>query len=229
MPAKKTSAKKAPKKIVARKPVTALHSVKVTKKITQAVKPLMTQAPRTLVAVKKPTRNLHLGMHAIIAGSAICVMLLLGIAEREVFSTNLSSAEDSVPVTIGLEHTAPLSLSVLFAKKENAGYVSISNHSSETIHLNLPSSWKRTEVTGADLKDVMQGIPNFGFSRWTLPGKAGMKLLMDSAPSAVFFDSVSSATAAVDLKTIDLTTMGVSNKIVLVQKQTLVPLWVSAE
>lgn len=225
MPSKKPSAKKTVKKIVkktmpVRKPA-AVTSVKAVKAMKPMKAPTLTMTP----IAAKPARNLHLGMHAIIAGSAICVMLLLGVIERNTFSTLQGDAEDAVPVTIGLEHDGPLSMSILFARKESAGYVSITNQSSETIHINLPSNWSRTEVTGADLKDVTQDIPVFGFSKWKLPGKAGMKLLMPEAPSAVFFDSVSASTAAIDLKTIDLATLGVTNKVVLVQKQTLVPLW----
>jgi len=221
MPSKKPSAKKTVKKTMsARKPATVKSVTEM-----KASKPM--KAPRLTMTpiAAKPARNLHLGMHVIIAGSAICVMLLLGVIERNTFATLQGDAEDAVPVTIGLEHDGPLSMSVLFARKENAGYVSITNQSSETIRINLPSNWSRTEVTGADLKDVAQDIPVFGFSKWTLPGKAGIKLLMPSAPSAVFFDSVSTSTAAIDLKTIDLATLGVTNKVVLVQKQTLVPLW----
>jgi hypothetical protein len=226
MPAKKPAAKTVSKKgVTAMKPVSAVKQSKavVTKKpakLTNVIKPAITT---------KPARSLHLGMHLIIAGSAICVILLLGVIEKNTFATKLSNAEDAVPATIGIEHNAPLSMSILFARKEGAGYVSITNQSSETIHINLPSSWSRTEVTGTTLKEVTQDIPVFGFSRWTLPGKAGMKLLMPSAPNAVFFDSTSTSTAAIDLKAIDLTTLGVSNKVVLVQKQTLVPLWGQAE
>lgn len=223
MPSKKPLAKSRSKKIVtSRKPAVSAKSPKMTK-TTFSKAPAIKTLP--VAVAKKPARSMHLGMHLIIAGSAICVMLLLGVIERNTFATRQSAAEDTMPVTIGLEHTAPLSMSVLFARKENAGYVSITNQSSETIGINLPSTWTRTEVTGANLADVKQDIPVFGFSRWTLPGKAGIKLLMPSAPDAVFFDSTSTSTAAVDLKTIDLSSLGVTNKVVLVQKQTLVPLW----
>ncbi len=228
MLAKKTSIKTTPKKTIAvRKPVTSVKNAKTVQAV-QASKPLKSQVTIKPLITKKP-RSLHLGMHAIIAGSAICVMLLLGVLERNTFVTKQSSAEDAVPATIGIEHNAPLSMSILLARKEQAGYVSITNQSSGTIHINLPSVWTRTEVTGALLKDVAQEIPVFGFSRWTLPGKAGMKLLMPSAPSALFFDSVSASTAAIDLKTIDLTTYDVTNRVILVHKQTLVPLWTSGE
>ncbi len=208
--------KKAPvKKVAAKKAVAPQLRIPAMRKVT------------TTVALKKAApkaRSLHLGMHLIIAGSAIAVLLLLGIIERNTFATRGTNAE-VVPSTIGLEHSAPLSLSMLFAKKDHAGYVSITNESNETIHLSVPSDWTRTEVTGADIKDVTHEIPVFGFTRWTLPGKAGIKMLQPESPAAIFFDSQSQATAAVDVKSIDLTTMSVSNKVVLVQKQTLVPLW----
>lgn len=228
MPSKKPLAKSSSKKTVtSRKPAVSAKKPTMTKAtFSKATAP---KTLKTLPVAQKPARSMHLGMHLIIAGSAICVMLLLGVIERNTFATRQSAAEDTMPVTIGLEHTAPLSMSVLFARKENAGYVSITNQSNETIGINLPSTWTRTEVTGASLADVKQDIPVFGFSRWTLPGNAGIKLLMPSAPDAVFFDSTSTSTAAVDLKTIDLGSLGVTNKVVLVQKQTLVPLWGQTE
>lgn len=208
--------KKAPvKKVAAKKSAAPQLRVPAMRKVTTTVTPKKT-APKA--------RSLHLGMHLIIAGSAIAVLLLLGIIERNTFSTRGTNAE-VVPSTIGLEHSAPLSLSMLFAKKDHAGYVSITNESNETIHLSVPSDWTRTEVTGADIKDVTHEIPVFGFTRWTLPGKAGIKMLQPESPAAIFFDSQSTATAAVDVKSIDLTTMSVTNKVVLVQHQTLVPLW----
>jgi len=227
MPAKKTSAKRTTtkKSLAVRTPST---SVKKVKRVTTMKAPAV-RASKPVVVATKPPRTLHLGMHFIIASSAICVMVLLGVVERNTFATKLGAANDEVPVTISLEHTAPLSMSVLFARKANAGYISITNQSNEAIHLSLPSEWTRTEVTGTTLKEVTQDIPVFGFSRWTLPGNAGMKLLMPAAPDSVLFESASETTAAIDLKTIDLATLEVSNRVVLVQKQSLVPLWGATE
>lgn len=189
----------------------------------RTAKPL-SKTKTKITAVKAPRRSLHLGMHLAIAGSAIAVLFFLGVVERNIYATRGSNAE-SVPSTIGLEHDSPLSLSVLVAKKPGAGYVSMTNESNETIHISVPSSWTRTEVTGAPLADVSSDIPVFGFTRWKLPGKTGIKMLLPETPDAIFFDSVSEATTAVDLKTIDLETSQVSNRVVLVQKQSLVELW----
>lgn len=203
-------------------------SVKKTVPVRMKALPARTAKKPSTMKVKTPVkatrRNLHLGMHLAIAGSAIAVLFFLGVVERNLFATRGSNAE-TVPATIGLEHDSPLSLDVLFARKEGAGYVSIVNGSSETIHLSVPSSWSRTEVTGAQLSDVVSDIPVFGFTRWSLPGNAGIKMVLPEAPEAVFFDSTSDSTTAIDLKTIDLETSQVANKVVLVQKQSLVELW----
>lgn len=177
----------------------------------------------------KQKRSLHLGMHFFIAGSAIAVLLGLAFFERGTFATNPSSAKEQSPMTIGLEYASPLSLSVLLARKEGAGYVSITNQSNDEIHVSVPSEWKRTEVTGAAIEKIKPDIPVFGFTRWNLPALAGMKMLLPEVPSGILFDSVSEAVAAVDLKTIDLTTNSVSSKVVLLQKQTYVPLWGTEE
>ncbi len=196
-------------------------------------KPVLRVATKKVapVAVKTPEkegRGFLIGLQFAIAGSAIAVLVLLAAIERNVFSTHPSDAA-SVPATIGLEHSSPLSLSVLFARKQDAGYVSITNNSNEAIHVSLPSSWTRTEVMGTELKNVTQDIPVFGFSRYGLPAGAGMKLLLADAPDSVFFDSTSSAVTAVNLKTIDLTTSQSDSRVILVQNQSLVPLWGSAQ
>jgi hypothetical protein len=211
------SKKSAPKVQHARK-VTTVQ----TKKISQIqAKKISTQTKKSFTI-----RSLHLGTHFAIASSAIAVLLVLGFFDRATFSTLLGHAsENAVTATIGLEYDAPLSLAVLFARKDGAGYVSIANKSDQTIHVSTPSTWSRTEVTGVPLSSVTQEIPVFGFTRWSLPPHAGVRMLMPEAPASVFFDSPSAATAAVELQTIDLTTLDVSNKVLLVQKQALVSLW----
>ena len=224
MPTKSPSTRPSKKKIVAARKAAPVKSAAVKK----AAAPIAKTAPAVTMKAKKPARSLHLGVQLAIAGSAIAVLLLLAAVERNVFATRGSDAA-AVPVTISLEHESPLSLSLLFAKKETAGYVSIRNGSTEDIHVSVPSSWMRSEVTGAEISDVKSDIPVFGFTRWSLPKGAGMKMLLPESPEAVFIDSTSNAVTAVDLKAIDLTTSQVSNKVVLVQKQSLIRLWTDAE
>ena len=174
-------------------------------------------------------KNLHLGMHLIIAGSAIAVLMLLGIVDRVTFSTLPSKAALPLPATIGLEHEDPLTLSMIVARKQSAGYVSLTNRSDALIRVSMPSDWKRSEVTGAPLSAFLQDIPVFGFTRWTIPGHAGIKMSLIDAPDALFFDSNSDTTTQIDLQTIDLADLSASSRVVLLQKQTLVKLWGSEE
>jgi hypothetical protein len=184
------------------------------------------------VATKKTftIRSLHIGTHLAIAGSAIAVLLLLGYVDRNTFATLASHATgQSNTATIGLEHDQPLKLSVIIARKDGAGYASITNNTPNTVHISTPSAWNRVEVTGAPITSVVQEIPVFGFTRWTLPPNAGIRLFMPSVPDAVFFDSPSPVTAAVELQAVDLNTSLVNNRVVLVQKQALANLWTTEE
>jgi hypothetical protein len=220
-----------------KKKVVRTHKAKTVaarKHVTKAVaKPLPPRksAPLKKVAEKKQSRIFMkmLGIQLVIAGSAIAVLMLLGLVEKSTFATNKSDAAEAIPVTIGLEHDKPLSLGVLFARKDHAGYVIIENKSSDRIHVSVPSTWSRMEVSGAKLTDVTQDIPVFGFTRWSLPAHAGIQLLLPEAPTSVFFDSPTMSTAIVDLRMVDLPTLSASSRIVLIQKQALVELWTDEE
>lgn len=167
-----------------------------------------------------------LGIQLVIAGSAITVLLFLGVIQQSIFATNRSSAAEITPVTIGIEHQTPIKLSVVFARKDTAGYVALQNNSDETIHLSLPSSWHRTEVMGASIADITSEIPVFGFVRWKIPAHSGMRMLLPSAPSRVFFDSRSEAIASIEMQMIDLKTLSSTKRVTLIQKEgATVNLW----
>lgn len=209
--------------------VTAKKNVRKRAKKTPASKSVVQKK----VAVTKPTlvvkRGLHLWMHLTIAGSAVAVLLLLGVIDRTTFATLGGRAAESMPSTIGIEHQGPIGLSVLVARKIGGSYISVTNRSGELIHISVPSSWKRIEVTGAPLSSVTQDIPVFGFTRWTLPANAGIKLLSEEIPTALFFDSTSNQTTEVTLQTVNLDDESSTTRVVLLQKQALARLWGSDE
>ncbi len=218
-----TAKKRTAAKIVSTPVRTSAVNVSIAKKAA-----LHTKKPTILTNKPVIKKGWNLGMQLAIATSAIAVLLILGILDRT-FSTQPSKAAEVLSATIGVEHEGAITLSVVVARKANAGYTSITNQSNETIHVSVPSQWKRSEVTGVPLSQVTQDIPVFGFARWTLPAHAGIKMLMDDAPTTLFFDSTSATTAAIDLQTIDLTTLSASSKVVLLQKQVLVQLWDKSE
>lgn len=216
-PKKKTSAKK-----------------KTTKKVSKLVSPV---AQRNRGQIKKTVQKTErkklrdlVGIQMIIAGSAIAVLLFLGVVSQSTFATGKSSAAELTPVTIGIEHLGPVKVGVVFARKEKAGYVALQNNSDETMYLSVPSVWHRTEVMGATLADVTSEIPVFGFVRWKLPPHSGMRMLLPSAPSSVFFDSRSDAIASIEMQMIDLTSLSSTNRVTLIQKEgALVNLWTEEE
>lgn len=210
---KKTSAKKIQKKKVVK---TVLP---VAKRNRGQIKKIVKKTER------KKLRNL-VGIQMIIAGSAVAVLLFLGVVQQSIFATGRSSAAEILPVTIGIEHQKPVKVGVVFARKEQAGYVALQNNSDETIFLSVPSTWHRTEVMGVTLAEVTSEIPVFGFVRWKLPAHSGMRMLLPSAPSSVFFDSRSEAIASIEMQMIDLTTLSSTKRVALIQKEgALVQLW----
>ena len=175
--------------------------------------------------MKQTKREWHIGMQLLIAGSAVAVLMILGIVDRVTFSTLGSLAEQPMPATIGIEHQNPVRLSIIIARKNDSGHVSIVNQSDELIHISVPSGWYRQEVSGAPLTSVVQDIPVLGFTRWTMPGHAGIKMFVPNAPAAFFFDSSSESSAEVDLQTIDLNDSSTTSRVLLLKDKALARLW----
>jgi hypothetical protein len=222
MPTKKKTTSKRKAKTVAVKKQTV-------KAVQKPLPPRKAAMPKAAQRRSKGIFMKMLGIQLVIAGSAVAVLMLLGLVEKGTFATGKSDASEAFPVTIGLEHDKPLSLGVLFARKDHAGYVILENKSNDAIHLSVPSTWSRMEVSGTTLAEVTQDIPVFGFTRWALPPHASIQMLLPEAPNAVFFDSPTMATSIIDLKMVDLPTLSASNRVVLVQKQALVQLWTTDE
>ncbi len=203
-----------------------------TKKLARAVTTAKRSSVSKIVPMRaeKTKREWHLGMHLLIAGSAIGLLMLLGIVDRVTFSTLRSGASQSMPLTIGLEHKNPLTLSLVIARKSEIGYVSILSGSDEQIRISVPSTWKRIEVSGAPLSAFIQDIPVIGYTRWTLPPGAGIKMTLDNVPTALFFESPSESTTEIDLQTIDLDgSVGTEKRVILLKDKALARLWGSEE
>jgi len=182
---------------------------------------------KTILRLGFSMRSLHLGTHFFIAVAAFGVLALLGAIDHDKFATRLSSAKLENSATIALEYEGPLSISMLVARKPGAGYASLTNGNQQIV-LHVPSSWTRTEVTGASLSDVRAGVPTFGFTSWTLPPRAGIKFSVPSMPETLIFSTTSSATAAINLKTVDLAegAADAGSRVVLLKGTAAAPLWI---
>ncbi len=190
----------------------------------------LAKSKRTISASATPSKlGWSIGMHLLISGSAIAVLILLGMVDRVTFSTLLSRAANDTPTTIGLEFVEPLRLSVLVARKSSTGYASIRNDSTRLIRVSVPLDWQRTEVSGATLSEIVSDEPVFGFVRFSLPAGSEIRFLTPNVPGALFFDTTSKSTAAISIRTIDLIEQSVSDQAVLLQKNVLAKLWESEE
>lgn len=174
----------------------------------------------------------NLGMQIAIAVTAMMVLALLGVVDRNVFSAALGNAEKTVPevaIDIGLEHDGPVDLGLLVARKAPLGYVEVSNTSNAPLKISLPEGWVRTEVRGGSLWLVTEEDPEFGYIRWMLPPKMTMVMTTKKAPDVITFHSPSGQTASVRVKSIDLVSSAKNERTLLFQNVAQVKLWVGDE
>ena len=188
-----------------------------------AVKPLMPNVKP--LPPKRLSLLSSLGFQVFIAGSAAVVLLALGVVGQGTFATHGSKAADDLPATIGLDHSSPLSLSFLIARKGQTGYVNITNDSPDTIRVTVPAVWQRVEVQGAALKDVTADIPAQDLVRWSLPGRASIRMVLSSVPSGVSFTSTAVSSAAVTVKSVDLLTEQIRTTVLLLRDRATTGLW----
>lgn len=224
---KKSAGKNLKRSTPTRKPV-ATKRKKTPKRAKRSVTTVAVKPTLPLVKPLAPKRLSllsSLGFQVFIAGSAAVVLLALGVVSHETFGTQGSKAADDVAAGIGLEHSSPLSLSFLIARKGQAGYVNITNDSPDTIRVSVPAAWRRTEVHGAALKDVTADFPATDVVRWTLPGRAGIRMVLGAVPTNIRFDSTASSSAAVTVKSVDLSTEEIRTNVLLLKDRATTELW----
>ncbi len=218
-PARKTTSKKLSSVFVQEKKIVqkARSSVQATKKSAPIAKPASPSRFRSILRT--------IGLQCIIAGSAAVILILMGMIERDVFTTKSGHASGVVtPATIGLEFDGRLALSFVVAEKDDRGYINVTNASAKDVFIALPSEWSRLEVVGASLEETQGELPLFGFTRYKLPKFASLRFAVPELPSDLLFDARGTGVAAIQLKTIHLDPLQTTSQTVLVQKQTLVRL-----
>ena len=165
-------------------------------------------------------------VHLSIAAFACALLFLLGQVERSTFLTNRTQADTLLASEIvGIEHAGPVDVSVLVARKGEAGYVTVANESAEAIGLTLPGTWHRTEVSGAPLEQVTSELQPHGDMKWMLPGNTTIKLMLVSPPDLIEFINTAETTSQVSLTTVDLLTNASQKDVVLVLKNAKMKLW----
>ncbi len=173
----------------------------------------------------------NLGMQIGIAVSAMALLALLGVVDRNIFSAALGTAKDPtiVAVDIGLEHDAPTAVDMLVARKGMLGHIEVNNTSTFPLEVSLPEGWERTEVRGGSIWLVVQSDPEFGFVKWTIPAKMGMTLKTTQVPDEITFHSPSGQTASIRVTSVDIQTEERHDRSLLFQNVAQTKLWVPTE
>lgn len=124
---------------------------------------------------------------------------------------------------ITVEHTGPVTLTVLASAGKQNGIVEFRADGEETITLTTPVSWQRREVRGAPLDAVTADPPSGTSTKWHLPPRVTLSLRVEEASSLVVHNP-SGAPVLISAKKVNVVTGTVEKKDVLV-KEGEVRLW----
>jgi hypothetical protein len=127
-------------------------------------------------------------------------------------------------VDIGIEHDRPLSISLEVGILNDMAVAEFFSESGETILISVPSTWVRREVKNAPIHMVTSEPPSLGFTRWSLPPRAGISFKTAQAPDSLILHNPSGVQMKLDLVQVDLETEEVDRDILLIQGDT-VKLW----
>ncbi len=127
-------------------------------------------------------------------------------------------------VDIGVEHETPLSLRMEVGISNGSGVVEFFTETDETILISVPSTWVRREVWNAPIDTVTAEIPSLGFTRWTMPPRAGISFNVLDAPDSVILHNPTGVQMRLEITYVDVNKEEVENEVVLIQGDT-VKLW----
>lgn len=166
--------------------------------------------------------KLWLKKHAAPAGLGLIALMILSMSA--VSPPSFASLLNKTVADIGVEHEQPLSLSMQVGVSETSGYVEFFSETAETILISVPSTWVRREVKNADISSVTSEIPSLGFTRWTIPPRAGISFAMPDSPDSAILHNPTRVPMKLDLSFVDLIDDTVHKEVVLIQDDT-VKLW----
>lgn len=107
--------------------------------------------------------------HVKIGFLALCLALLLGVPMAWLSSGRSVPARET---TIAVEHSAPAAMRVARLASSGTNIYEISFTGTGVMAVHLPSSWKRTEVRGAPIANMVGEPQQWDYVRWTMPSGA---------------------------------------------------------
>ena len=160
--------------------------------------------------------------HGSAAGVGLIAIAILAVSSASAPALIGSLRTDTVD--IGVEHNQPLSLSLEFGVLDDMAVAEFFSESAETILISVPSTWVRREVKNAPIHTVTSELPSLGFTRWTLPARAGISFKIADAPGSLVLHNPSGVQMKLDLVQVDLKSEKVERDVLLIQDDT-VRLW----
>lgn len=160
--------------------------------------------------------------HGRAAGIGLVAVLVLSMSS--VAPPVLTGSLHRTVVDIGIEHQRPLSLGLEVGVNGNIAVAEFYSQSDETILISVPSTWIRREVKNASIDQVVAEPPSLGFTRWSLPPRAGISFRINDTPDSVILHNPSGVQMKLDLAYVDLETDTVEKDVLLIQEDT-VKLW----
>ena len=164
----------------------------------------------------------HFHKHGTAAGIGLSALIVLGMSS--VGPASLTGNVIGDVADIGIEHNEPLSLFLEIGVLDDMAAIEFFSESSETILISVPSAWVRREVKNAPIHTVTSEPPSLGFTRWTLPPRAGISFKTADAPDSIVLHNPSKVQMKLQFAHVDLATETVEKDVLLIQGDT-VRLW----
>jgi hypothetical protein len=107
--------------------------------------------------------------HVKIGFLALCLALLLGLPIAWLSNAGKVPARET---TIAVEHSAPATMRVARLASSGTNVYEITFTGSGVMAVHLPSAWKRTEVRGAPIANMVGEPQQWDYVRWIMPSGA---------------------------------------------------------
>ena len=134
------------------------------------------------------------------------------------YTRTSSAAPRLEDVELGIEHVAPLALSVEMSTREDKSIVDISHDGDEKIFVSVPADWERREVRRASLDSVVADGTGLTYRRWHLPAGSAVSYRVPYIIGGMTVHNPSEVPMKVKLTRVDLNEDTVTRDILLIKE-----------
>lgn len=148
--------------------------------------------------------------------TTVAVITILVVSTLGISTAHQKASLTETVTDIGIEHQQPLSLSMEIGTLQNVAVVELLSESEEHIAISIPSHWIKSEVKHVPIKQVKADEPSFGFTRYHLPGFAGISFRVPEAPHTIVVHNPSGVPLKIDLTRVSLPDETVKRDVLLI-------------